>query len=181
MASAIEEVIRRCTESLRGDWNLQQEVAQELRSHLEEKCAELKQQGLSPEECAASRRAVFRRAGGDWRGAVPCQFPPVAALGETPVPDPDSDGSGTGGRIVSGGELRCGRRDGSITGTRSAQSASAAGNPARHRRKTVPATPGWGRRSFFFPERRISAGGSPFSCGLYRFRQPGKSPRSGIL
>ncbi len=56
MASAIEEVIRRCTESLRGDWNLQQEVAQELRSHLEEKCAELKQQGLSPEECAA--RAV---------------------------------------------------------------------------------------------------------------------------
>lgn len=41
MASAIEDVIRRCTDPLREDWTLQQEVAQELRSHLEEKCAEL--------------------------------------------------------------------------------------------------------------------------------------------
>lgn len=51
MASAIEDVIRRCTDPLREDWTLQQEVAQELRSHLEEKCAELEHQGLSPEEC----------------------------------------------------------------------------------------------------------------------------------
>ena len=42
MASAIEEVIRRCTDSLREDWTLRQEVAQELRSHLEEKYAELR-------------------------------------------------------------------------------------------------------------------------------------------
>lgn len=56
MASAIEEVIRRCTDPLREDWTLRQEVAQELRSHLEEKYAELRLQGLSPEECEA--RAV---------------------------------------------------------------------------------------------------------------------------
>ena len=56
MNAVIEETVRRCTEPLRGDWTLQQEVAQELRSHLEERCAELEQQGLTPEECAA--RAV---------------------------------------------------------------------------------------------------------------------------
>ena len=46
MASAIEEVIRRCTDPLREDWTLRQEVAQELRSHLEEKYAELRLQGF---------------------------------------------------------------------------------------------------------------------------------------
>lgn len=59
MASAIEEVIRRCTDPLREDWTLRQEVAQELRSHLEEKYAELRLQGLSPEECEAHAVRCF--------------------------------------------------------------------------------------------------------------------------
>lgn len=67
MASAIEEVIRRCTDPLREDWTLRQEVAQELRSHLEEKYAELRLQGLSPEECEA--RAVRCFGGAEEIGA----------------------------------------------------------------------------------------------------------------
>lgn len=74
MASAIEEVIRRCTDPLREDWTLRQEVAQELRSHLEEKYAELRLQGLSPEECEA--RAV-RCFGGRKRSARDC-FAPIS-------------------------------------------------------------------------------------------------------
>lgn len=62
MNAAIEKTVRRCTEPLRGDWTLQQEIAQELRSHLEEKCAELEQQGLTPEECAARAVQCFGAA-----------------------------------------------------------------------------------------------------------------------
>ncbi len=50
MNRKLEETIRKCTEPLRGDWTLEHEVAQELRTHLEEKCAELERDGISSEK-----------------------------------------------------------------------------------------------------------------------------------
>ena len=50
MNGKLEETIRKCTEPLRGDWTLEHEVAQELRTHLGERCAELERNGVSPEK-----------------------------------------------------------------------------------------------------------------------------------
>lgn len=50
MDDRIEEVVKRSSEPLKDDWALEQEVAQELRTHLEDKCAELEGEGNSPEE-----------------------------------------------------------------------------------------------------------------------------------
>lgn len=48
MNEKIEEVVKRASGALRDDWTLEQEVAQELRSHLEDKCSELEGEGESP-------------------------------------------------------------------------------------------------------------------------------------
>lgn len=48
MNRKIEETVRRCAEPLHDDWTLEQEVAQELRLHLEDKCEELEQRGMAP-------------------------------------------------------------------------------------------------------------------------------------
>ncbi len=47
---AIEKLIRASSQSLHDDYELEQEVAKELRAHLEDKCAELQAQGLSEAE-----------------------------------------------------------------------------------------------------------------------------------
>ncbi len=50
MDSRLEKVISECTRPLSDDRELELDIAQELRSHLEDKCDELKQKGISGEK-----------------------------------------------------------------------------------------------------------------------------------
>ncbi len=50
MGADFERIIKASSQSLHDDYELEQEVAKELRAHLEDKCAELQAQGLSEAE-----------------------------------------------------------------------------------------------------------------------------------
>ncbi len=59
MDRRIEETVRHCAGSLHDDWALEQEVAQELRSHLEERTAELENSGMVPDESVSTALHCF--------------------------------------------------------------------------------------------------------------------------
>lgn len=59
MDSRLEKVVSDCTRPLADDRELELDVAQELRSHLEDKCGELKQKGLSGEKAAEEAAKEF--------------------------------------------------------------------------------------------------------------------------
>lgn len=74
MDDRIEEVVKRSSEPLKDDWTLEQEVAQELRTHLEDKCAELEGEGNSPEESVKKAIGEFGDPDEIGRGLLGANF-----------------------------------------------------------------------------------------------------------
>ena len=59
MDSRLEKIVSECTQPLADDPELELDIAQELRSHLMEKCEELKREGLSEENAIEKAAKEF--------------------------------------------------------------------------------------------------------------------------
>ena len=85
MDDRIEEVVKRSSEPLKDDWALAQEVAQELRTHLEDKCAELEGEGNSPEESVKKAIGEFGDPDEIGRGLLGANFRRIKLRGKLKV------------------------------------------------------------------------------------------------